>query len=981
MLLVCYFPKQCILINITHKCSIRLRGIRVNRKQRILNYVKEACASFTLQDFEKGMGITTKEVAEAIDSMRSNVSKDLNQLARDGELKKLEGRPVRFIPVEKARHEPLTRHVPSYKEKRKNPVGVTQEVLNYSYNKNMDIFKSIIGANGSMKNAVEQAKAAVLYPPKGLNTLITGPTGSGKSFFAHAMFQFAQSHELIDKEKELIVFNCADYATNPQLLMSYLFGYVQGAFTGAASSKEGLIHQADDGMLFLDEVHRLPPEGQEMVFYFMDTGTYSRLGETGKNRQANVRIVCATTEDPKSTFLDTFMRRIPINIHLPSFKERPVTEQLDLVKLLTGLEANRIQRKITLNEEVVKGLIASVGYGNVGQLKSSIQLVCARGFMNQLTKDEIALTVKDLPETIKDHLVGLSSNRHQQSDLSKYVEAKMTINPNEPFYKMGMDSYELPYNIYDIIGDKAALLEAEGLDRNSINQYISTDINVHLKSFYRNHGFSFQTESKLAEVVNKEVIQFAHQIVEEIELALGGSFKQNFIYAMSLHISSLLSKINTGQERKMNNRIREMAMTYANEYDVAEMLKTKIADHFAVDIPDNEVYYLTVLLVSLKEELTSGRVGIVIATHGDSTASSMARVAEELLDTSGVEAIDMPLDMSPRVVYERIKKAVIDANEGSGVLLLVDMGSLTTFETSLQKETGIHVRTIDMVSTAIVLEAVRKASLVDADIELLYESLTKFSGYTKELPRQVQLRQPVTQKPPMVLAVCASGEGTAKKIKEIIEKPLKKSNDLSIEVMTCSVTELESKMIEWQEDYTIIATTGIVNPKIQAPFIPLERFIEDKPEHILQKFINLKAVETQEFMTKEDQAEALVYAFIEDNYAFINPKKVLPIIWTFVKDCAALRNKGTNQFAFHINLALHMAGLVERLLHKDNLSLEREVEQETRNHPLFKSLQACIERFEKTIHLTIPLEEYTFILYFLTKEEGNLEDIDTLLTE
>ncbi|MDZ7834911.1 MAG: sigma 54-interacting transcriptional regulator [Alkalibacterium sp.] len=154
-----------------------------------------------------------------------------------------------------------------------------------------------------MKNAVEQAKAAVLYPPKGLNTLITGPTGSGKSFFAHAMFRFAQSHELIDKEKELIVFNCADYATNPQLLMSYLFGYAQGAFTGAASSKEGLIQQADEGMLFLDEVHRLPPEGQEMVFYFMDTGTYSRLGETGKNRQANVRIVCATTEDPKSTFL------------------------------------------------------------------------------------------------------------------------------------------------------------------------------------------------------------------------------------------------------------------------------------------------------------------------------------------------------------------------------------------------------------------------------------------------------------------------------------------------------------------------------------------------------------------------------------------------------------------------------------------------------------------------------------------------------
>ena len=60
----------------------------------------------------------------------------------------------------------------------------------------------------------------------------------------------------------------------------------------------GIIDQADGGMLFLDEIHRLPPEGQEMIFYFMDHGTYSRLGETTKSHEANVRIVGATTEDP-----------------------------------------------------------------------------------------------------------------------------------------------------------------------------------------------------------------------------------------------------------------------------------------------------------------------------------------------------------------------------------------------------------------------------------------------------------------------------------------------------------------------------------------------------------------------------------------------------------------------------------------------------------------------------------------------------------
>ena len=447
----------------------------MNRKDRIYHYIEEMTQTLTAQDIELGRGPTTKMVADALDIQRPNVSKDLNQLVREGKLYKTEGRPVRYLLVKSTPHQPLSKHVPSYKE--------AQAAKSTPIIHKQDVFRTMIGANGSMKNAVEQAKAAVLYPPKGLNTLITGQTGTGKSYFAHAMFDYAQSNGIIAAEKDLVVFNCADYANNPQLLMSHLFGYSQGAFTGASGSKDGLIQEADNSMLFLDEIHRLPPEGQEMIFYFMDTGMYSRLGETGRSRAANVRIVCATTEDPKSTFLDTFMRRIPIVIQLPSFKERSLNEQLDLVKLMASLEATRIQKKITLTEDVVKALIASVGYGNVGQLKSGMQLVCARGFMNQLNQDEITLTVRDLSESIQAHMLGQTATSRSRSELAKITEAQMTVSPNEPFYQIQTDAYELPYNLYDIIGDKATLLEAEGLDPESINQYISTDINVHLKSF------------------------------------------------------------------------------------------------------------------------------------------------------------------------------------------------------------------------------------------------------------------------------------------------------------------------------------------------------------------------------------------------------------------------------------------------------------------------------------------------------------------
>ena len=71
--------------------------------------------------------------------------------------------------------------------------------------------------------------------------------------------------------------NCSEYANNPELLTANLFGHVKGAFTGAEKDNEGLIALADNGVLFLDEVHELKAECQEKLFQFMDKGIYHKV--------------------------------------------------------------------------------------------------------------------------------------------------------------------------------------------------------------------------------------------------------------------------------------------------------------------------------------------------------------------------------------------------------------------------------------------------------------------------------------------------------------------------------------------------------------------------------------------------------------------------------------------------------------------------------------------------------------------------------
>ena len=196
-------------------------------------------------------------------------------------------------------------------------------------------FSRIVGNNGSLSQTTKLAKAAVLYPKYGLHTLIVGSTGVGKSQLVEEMHCFAKKVRNT-KNIPLVIFNCADYGDNPQLLVAQLFGYSKGSFTGADADKAGLVEKANGGMLFLDEIHRLPSKGQEILFRIMDRGEFSRLGETDRIRKVELMIIGATTESLESSLLNTFRRRVPVMIQIHSLEERPNVERLKLIRIFLG---------------------------------------------------------------------------------------------------------------------------------------------------------------------------------------------------------------------------------------------------------------------------------------------------------------------------------------------------------------------------------------------------------------------------------------------------------------------------------------------------------------------------------------------------------------------------------------------------------------------------------------------------------------------
>jgi len=327
-------------------------------------------------------GVCAFDISSRTGIDRSTASRYLNELCKMGKVEKVNGRPVLYKPCDVKSSESID------KAGEKNVAG------------SLDM---LVGADMSLKTAVQLAKAAVLYPPHGLYTLIFGETGVGKSMFAEAMYRFALESGVLSLDAPFISFNCADYADNPQLLVAQLFGVKKGTYTGANTDRPGLFKKADGGIIFLDEIHRLPPQGQEILFTYMDKGYYRPLGETEEIVKVSVRIIAATTEEPDSFLLKTFTRRIPVLINLPPLRDRSLSERFSLVSNFLREEARRVNRGIYVDKNSFISFLLYDCPGNVGQLKSDIQIACARSFLNfkSQNRDYLFISSDDVPSYVK----------------------------------------------------------------------------------------------------------------------------------------------------------------------------------------------------------------------------------------------------------------------------------------------------------------------------------------------------------------------------------------------------------------------------------------------------------------------------------------------------------------------------------------------------------------------------------------------------
>jgi len=301
-------------------------------------------------------------------------------------------------------------------------------------------FHQLIGKSPSMQKIYDLIER---ISDTSSSILITGESGTGKELVAKAIH-----YNGVRKEGRFIALNCA--AIPETLLESELFGYKKGAFTDAKTDKKGLVFEANEGTLFMDEVTEMPLTLQAKWLRVIEEKEVRPLGDTN-SYPVDLRIISTTNRDIGSLIQqgrfreDLYYRLKVIDIELPPLRDRrediPLLVQHFLNKFSQGLNKNISG----VSEEALKIFLIYSWPGNVRELENVIQRAIT------LTRHETILP-EDLPITMIEE--------QEESLIEKGLREKYTVDQLEKEYVKRV--------LLKVGGNKSKAAEILGLDRKTL---------------------------------------------------------------------------------------------------------------------------------------------------------------------------------------------------------------------------------------------------------------------------------------------------------------------------------------------------------------------------------------------------------------------------------------------------------------------------------------------------------------------------------
>ena len=322
---------------------------------------------------------------------------------------------------------------------------------------------------------------------------------------------------------------------------------------------------------------------------------------------------------------------------------------------------------------------------NVGQLKSDIQLICAKSYSLYLTnkKDDVRIVSRNLPSYIQD---GLYKEKEHRSIWNKLIGEEIDF---FKFSAKSTESFSFDNNdagIYSFIKNKLENLKSQGISNIDIEEILEKDI----ANYYTISSNAITNEinrKNLYNIMDDNILDCFDLIINYINKQLNHTLNSNIYTAFALHINTLIRRINNDKPI-VNPNLSKIKKLYKKEFQIALGIREILENTLNISVPLEECGYLALFLVPEMKfsDSIDDMVKIIVIAHGESTASSMKDVVSKLLGEDCIIAIDAPIEISAAEILNKLRDIIKNTKSNGGYLLLVDMGSFTTFAEIIEDE-------------------------------------------------------------------------------------------------------------------------------------------------------------------------------------------------------------------------------------------------------------------------------------------------------
>lgn len=864
-------------------------------KDRIYKYIQKRF----LKDQKLGnldQGVQTEEVVKEFNIKRPNASALLNKLIKDGLLTKTHTRPVYYRLSER-----VTRNA----------------------------FDDLIGSQGSLAEAIRQAKAAINFPQGPLPIHIVAKSGSGTSYFSKILIQYAKDQGILSDQARLYEINCMFLADQPTKLNQSLFG---------DEKQSDIFHRVKKSIILISHYEKLDQSQSYRLQHILESIKHDNL-------------IILTTVPQNLKKLNLI-----IQINLPSFSARPFAERLAIIEKLFENQAQNSGKAIVVSANLMISLAQHNYQHGFKGVEKTITLASAKAYMRSLDdqKDQVYIANADLDDSfIIDKTL----------DIAAYQEVERLIGGRERYIFKGQgktdhfkDQSQNQYfnHLYQKITTNYQDLSDQGLSPQAI-QY---SVYERVKKIFDQYGFygitndSHQTNQGLEElgkIVTPDIITLTQNYLKYASKELDKKFDNNLFYGLCLHLNSLIN-LKSNQDHKIApQRIAQLKINYPQELQLTQKLTKKIKQDYGYHCTQSELVVLLSFLVKPRISKEQTHPVVLYALHGNGAAHQISKVINNLNHADNTYAYDMQLDKPMEKVYGELKSLVKKIDQGKGIIVIYDMGSFSDLFQRIANETNISIRLINIPITLVGLEVGRK-SLIHDNLDDIYHNAISDLEYLN--------KKSEVDKQDMIITLCHTGEGGAVQAKDYIEE----YSHLGLAIKAMSISDRDALADEVQrlrKIYHIRAFIGTYNPKLFGiPFISLQKIFENKHQD-LDKVLSFLPVNTNAKFFDQ------IYSYYQKElkYTAVDKlKETMPQLMEQLEDQYQL-NKDQQ-----IGVFTHIVGIIENIhsgKERQDIDLTNKNLAELNND--IKYLSHCLKPIEKNFDLVFNISDLYTIIAILKK--------------